>query len=149
AAGVREDLLRTAGTAGAAAHICLTYNRTSRSSRVQPSRFFRAGVGAVFANERGDVLACERRDIAGAWQFPQGGLKDGEAPIEAVRREILEETGITRDHLRLMTECPDLLVYELPPSAWSRKTGRGQVQRWFMFAYQGRLAIVPPLDSEF
>jgi len=116
---------------------------------VQPSRFFRAGVGAVIANERGEVLACERRDVAGAWQFPQGGLKDGEAPIEAVRREILEETGITRDSLRLMTECPDLLVYELPPSAWSPKTGRGQVQRWFMFAYQGRLAIVPPPESEF
>jgi putative (di)nucleoside polyphosphate hydrolase len=116
---------------------------------VHPSRFFRAGVGAVIANEHGDVLACERRDIAGAWQFPQGGLHDGEAPIDAVRREIQEETGITRDQLRLMTECPDLLVYELPPANWSEKTGRGQVQRWFMFAYRGNLAVVPPADSEF
>jgi len=116
---------------------------------VQPSRFFRAGVGAVIANERGEVLACERRDISGAWQFPQGGLKDGEAPIEAVRREILEETGITADHLRLMSECPDLLVYELPPTSWSHKTGRGQVQRWFLFEYRGRLAIALPPESEF
>jgi putative (di)nucleoside polyphosphate hydrolase len=116
---------------------------------VHPSRFFRAGVGAVIANEHGDVLACERRDIAGAWQFPQGGLHDGEAPIDAVRREIQEETGITPDQLRLMTECPDLLVYELPPANWSDKTGRGQVQRWFMFAYRGRLAVVLPADSEF
>ena len=116
---------------------------------MQPSRFFRAGVGAVIANERGEVLACERRDVAGAWQFPQGGLKDGEEPIEAVRREILEETGITPDRLRLMTECPELLAYELPRPAWSDKTGRGQVQRWFMFAYHGQLAIVPPPHSEF
>ena len=116
---------------------------------MQPSRFFRAGVGAVIANARGEVLACERRDIAGAWQFPQGGLKDGEAPIEAVRREILEETGITTDRLRLMTECPDLLAYELPPPAWSHKTGRGQVQRWFLFEYRGQPAIVLPEDSEF
>jgi putative (di)nucleoside polyphosphate hydrolase len=116
---------------------------------VEPSRFFRAGVGAVIANERGEVLACERRDVAGAWQFPQGGLKDGEEPIEAVRREIREETGITPDRLRLMTECPELLAYELPRRAWSDKTGRGQVQRWFLFAYRGQLAIVPPPDSEF
>jgi putative (di)nucleoside polyphosphate hydrolase len=116
---------------------------------VQPSRFFRAGVGAVIANGRGEVLACERRDIAGAWQFPQGGLKDGEAPLEAVRREILEETGITTDRLRLMTECPDLLAYELPRPAWSQKTGRGQVQRWFLFEYRGQPAIVLPPDSEF
>jgi putative (di)nucleoside polyphosphate hydrolase len=116
---------------------------------VQPSRFFRAGVGAVIANGRGEVLACERRDISGAWQFPQGGLKDGEAPLEAVQREILEETGITSDRLRLMTECPDLLAYELPWTAWSPKTGRGQVQRWFLFEYRGQPAIVLPLDSEF
>jgi putative (di)nucleoside polyphosphate hydrolase len=116
---------------------------------VQPSRFFRAGVGAVIANGRGEVLACERRDIADAWQFPQGGLKAGEAPIEAVHREIFEETGITSDRLRLMTECPDLLAYELPEPAWSHRTGRGQVQRWFLFEYRGQLAIVLPPDSEF
>ncbi len=116
---------------------------------MQPSRFFRAGVGAVIANDHGEVLACERRDIAGAWQFPQGGLKDGEAPIEAARREILEETGITSDRLRLKAECPDLLTYELPRAAWSHKTGRGQVQRWFLFEYRGKTAIVLPPDGEF
>jgi len=116
---------------------------------VEPDRFFRAGVGAVIANDRGDVLACERRDIAGAWQFPQGGLKDGEGALDAVRREIQEETGIGGDALRLVAECPDLLVYELPRDAWSRKTGRGQVQRWFMFACHGLSVVVPPAESEF
>ena len=116
---------------------------------MQPGLFFRAGVGAVIANERGEVLACERRDIVGAWQFPQGGLKDGEEPFEAVRREVEEETGITSDSLRLIAECPDWLAYELPHRVWSPKTGRGQVQRWFMFAYHGEPAIVPPAGSEF
>jgi putative (di)nucleoside polyphosphate hydrolase len=103
----------------------------------------------VIASEHGLVLACERRDVAGAWQFPQGGLKDGEAPIDAVRREIHEETGITGDALRLVSECPELLAYELPRHVWSSKTGRGQVQRWFMFAYSGQATIVPPAGSEF
>jgi len=116
---------------------------------VEPDRFFRAGVGAVIANGDGEVLACERRDIAGAWQFPQGGLEDGEAPIDAVRREIQEETGIGAGELRLVAACPDLLAYELPRDAWSTKTGRGQVQRWFMFTYLGRAVIVPPAGSEF
>ena len=116
---------------------------------MKPSRFFRAGVGAVIANEHGDVLACERRDIAGAWQFPQGGLEEGEEPSSAVRREIFEETGLEGGALQLVAECHDLLAYELPRSAWSSKTGRGQVQRWFMFVYRGQLAVVPPPDSEF
>ena len=116
---------------------------------MQPSRFFRAGVGAVITNEHGAVLACERRDIAGAWQFPQGGLEEGEEPFHAVRREIFEETGLEGDALQLIAECPELLAYELPRSAWSRRTGRGQVQRWFMFVYRGPLAVVPPADSEF
>jgi putative (di)nucleoside polyphosphate hydrolase len=116
---------------------------------VDPDRFFRAGVGAVIANERGEVLACERRDIAGAWQFPQGGLKHGEAALDGVRREIREETGLDAGALRLVAECPDLLVYELPRVAWSKKTGRGQVQRWFMFTCDGRTSVVPPADSEF
>ena len=30
-----------------------------------------------------------------------------------------------------------------------RKTGRGQVQRWFLFEYRGQPALVLPQDSEF
>ena len=29
------------------------------------------------------VLLCERRDLPGAWQFPQGGIEAGEGLIEA------------------------------------------------------------------
>ncbi len=30
----------------------------------------------------------------GYWQFPQGGIESGESEVEAVQREILEETGL-------------------------------------------------------
>ena len=36
------------------------------------------------------VLLCERRDLPGAWQFPQGGIEAGEGLIEAARRELKE-----------------------------------------------------------
>jgi len=60
-------------------------------------------------------------------------LEDGEKPLDAVFREIEEETGITRDALKLVAQYPDPLAYELPVAAQSLKTGMGQVQFWFLF----------------
>jgi putative (di)nucleoside polyphosphate hydrolase len=97
---------------------------------------FRAGVGAIILNEGGKVLALERKDIPGAWQLPQGGLED-ESPLEAVMREIREETGIEPQQLELLSTGPRLLAYELPLEARSKKTGRGQVQYWFLFQFTG------------
>ena len=95
--------------------------------------YFRAGVGAVIGNASGRVLACERADVPGSWQFPQGGLKTNETPAQAVLREVREETGIRRRDLELLDTYPQPLAYELPPDAWSAKTGRGQALYWFLF----------------
>jgi len=95
---------------------------------------FRAGVGAVILNKDGKVLGLERKDIPGAWQLPQGGLED-EHPLEAIKREIQEETGIEAGDLQLLSECSRLLAYELPPEARTQKIGRGQVQYWFLFRF--------------
>jgi putative (di)nucleoside polyphosphate hydrolase len=98
---------------------------------------FRAGVGAVIIDWRDQVLALERRDVPGSWQLPQGGLEEGEEPFEAIKREVLEETGIRGEDLQLLSTDPRLLAYELPMAYRSRKTGRGQVQYWFLFRYKG------------
>lgn len=98
---------------------------------------FRAGVGAVIANGRGQVLATERSDIRGAWQFIQGGLEEDEELLQAALREVEEETGITAAKLQLVDQYPEPLVYELPREARSAKTGLGQVQYWFLFRYVG------------
>ena len=103
-----------------------------------PSRYFRAGVGAVIVDARGRVLIGERRDRRGAWQFPQGGIEDGEEPEDAVFREIEEETGLLRRDLRLMARHPQWLCYELPRTRRSGKTGLGQAQRWFLFRLTAR-----------
>ncbi len=100
----------------------------------RPARYFRAGVGAVIVDERGRVLALERSDFRGAWQFPQGGLEKGEKPLEGILREVKEETGLPARALKLLTRYPGLLAYELPLKAQSKKTGMGQVQYWFFFA---------------
>lgn len=102
-----------------------------------PAQYFRAGVGAVIVNGRGLVLAMERADVPGAWQLPQGGLENSEEPLPAVLREIAEETCISQRNLELLDTYPEPLAYELPVHARRAKTGRGQVQYWFLFRFHG------------
>ncbi len=101
------------------------------------AQYFRAGVGAVIFNSRGLILALERADIPAAWQLPQGGLDIDEAPLGGALREVAEETGINESDLELIDVFPEPLAYELPASAQSEKTGRGQVQYWFLFRFKG------------
>jgi 8-oxo-dGTP pyrophosphatase MutT (NUDIX family) len=103
----------------------------------KPSQTFRANVGAVILNVDGMVLALERKKIPGSWQFPQGGLDEGEEPLEAVKREILEETGIQESRLELLSSIPNWLAYEYPEEVRSQKGWRGQVQKWFLFRFTG------------
>jgi len=91
----------------------------------------------MIVNGRGDVLVIERADITGAWQMPQGGLEEEENPLDAAYREIAEETGVEKTDLEFVTACSELLVYELPLEARSKKTGRGQVLYWFLFHFRG------------
>jgi putative (di)nucleoside polyphosphate hydrolase len=109
----------------------------------RPARYFRAGVGAVVLEPNGRVLLLERSDVPGSWQFPQGGLDDGETPLQAARREVEEETGIPARTLRLLGQHPDLLAYELPAGNQSPRTGMGQVQYWFYFETR---AVHVPFD---
>jgi putative (di)nucleoside polyphosphate hydrolase len=100
---------------------------------ITDQQMFRAGVGAVIRNSQGNVLAFERRDVKGAWQLPQGGLKEGEEPDLAVYREVREETGLKHDDIELIARASELLAYELPSHYRTKKTGRGQVHYWYLF----------------
>lgn len=111
--------------------------------------FFRANVGAIIINELDEVLVFERADVKDAWQMPQGGIEAGEAPREAVLREIGEETGIPPDKLELLAEASEWLAYELPEQYRSSKTGLGQVQKWFLFRFHGVDQDIRPDLREF
>ena len=55
----------------------------------------RIGVGIILLNKSNQVFVGKRKDNPGdRWQMPQGGVNDGEDFLSAVKRELLEETGI-------------------------------------------------------
>jgi putative (di)nucleoside polyphosphate hydrolase len=78
-----------------------------------------------------------------AWQMPQGGVDDGETPVEAACRELWEEVGTS--NALLLRESAQWLTYEVPesmrPAHWKGRW-HGQAQRWFALAFTGRDADI-------
>src|SRR5688572_30796565 len=61
----------------------------------------KVAVGAVVGNERGEILLVQRAD-SGVWLYPTGWADIGYSPSEVVVKEVLEETGIHCEPLRLI-----------------------------------------------
>jgi putative (di)nucleoside polyphosphate hydrolase len=92
---------------------------------------FRAGVIAVVRRADGQVLAFERADRRGQWQLPQGGLERGEQPVDALWRELEEETGLGPEEVELVGEPSDWIVAPWPSELVGDGARLGQVHRWF------------------
>jgi 8-oxo-dGTP diphosphatase len=62
------------------------------------------GISAAIITSEGRVLMVRRRVKEGelSWQFPAGGIEEGETPEEAAVRETLEETGLKVEAERLI-----------------------------------------------
>jgi ADP-ribose pyrophosphatase YjhB (NUDIX family) len=54
---------------------------------------FNLGAFAVILDDQGRVLLCHRTDVD-MWNLPGGAVDEGEAPWEALVREVREETGL-------------------------------------------------------
>ena len=96
---------------------------------------FRPNVGIVVVNDRAQALWARRKGSRDAWQFPQGGIRAGETPEQALYRELREEVGLAPEAVQLLARTSGWLRYEVP-----KRLGRpefaphfkGQKQKWFL-----------------
>lgn len=100
---------------------------------------FRANVGIILANDAGKLLLAGRIGNKG-WQFPQGGLQQGESLEEAMFRELHEEVGLNEADVEVLAVTEDWLRYRLPDKFVRRQSKPlciGQKQRWFLLRLLG------------
>lgn len=96
---------------------------------------FRPNVGIMVANDSGQLLWARRVGGRDAWQFPQGGIKDGETPEGALYRELFEEIGLAEGSVEVLAATRGWLRYRLP-KRFIRQGQKplciGQKQKWFL-----------------
>jgi putative (di)nucleoside polyphosphate hydrolase len=91
---------------------------------------YRSNVGAIVKRSDGKILIGERSNVAGAWQFPQGGVKVSETAREALSRELREEVSLTPAHYRVI-KCKGPYRYLFPPGR-TKEGFDGQEQSYFL-----------------
>jgi len=74
---------------------------------------------------------ARRNDMENIWQFPQGGIDEGESAKKALFRELKEEIGT--NEAEIIAEYPKWLYYDFPSSAVKKMYQYdGQKQRYFL-----------------
>jgi len=96
---------------------------------------YRPNVAAVILSSnypmKCEFLIARRDDIKDVWQFPQGGIDDGESAKEALFRELKEEIGT--DKIEILAKYPEKLKYDFPKTIAKRMYPfDGQSQTYFL-----------------
>lgn len=87
-------------------------------------------------NSRGQILVCERFKIPNSWQFPQGGVDQGEELEPALKREVEEEIGLPVEAYEIQSSRGGYR-YEYPKKILASKVAHkrkfiGQEQTYFL-----------------
>ncbi len=111
---------------------------------------YRPNVALLLIDDSGKLLICERVEEDGAWQFPQGGVDEGEGFLTAFHREVREEIGLTPKDYELI----DLRAgyrYKYPDGVRQKKKKKhncvGQEQTYFickLLSKKSKIDIVQP-----
>ncbi|MFT5711893.1 MAG: putative (di)nucleoside polyphosphate hydrolase [Glaciecola sp.] len=95
---------------------------------------FRANVGIIICNKMGQVFWA-RRYGQHSWQFPQGGIDQGETAEQAMYRELHEEVGLLEKDVSIVGVTRNWLRYKLPKRLVRKGSSPvciGQKQKWFL-----------------
>lgn len=104
---------------------------------------YRANVGIIICNQQGQVFWAKRIGQY-TWQFPQGGIDDGETPEQAMYRELQEEVGLAPSDIEILGVTRNWIRYKLPKRfirTGSQPVCIGQKQKWYL------LRLTCPEDS--
>lgn len=105
---------------------------------------YRPNVGIVVVREDNSVFWAKRIHDNG-WQFPQGGMNTDETPLEAMYRELHEETGLRSEHVEVLGVTPGWLRYQLP-YRYRRRHSKpqciGQKQVWYLVRLCGDESLI-------
>ena len=99
----------------------------------------RIGVGVIVLNKENKIFVGKRKDNpVDKWQMPQGGVDKNENLINAMKRELYEETSI--QNIKILKELDEWFEYELPKNLlgiiWKGRF-RGQKQKWYVVRFTG------------
>ncbi len=100
---------------------------------------YRPNVGIILVNHKNEVFWGKRINQH-SWQFPQGGIKYGESPAQAMFRELYEEVGLKPEHVRILGRTRNWLRYNVPDRYVRREWRghyKGQKQIWFLLRLLG------------
>jgi len=126
-------------------------------------------VKAVIKCPLGNILIMRRANDdggGGQWDIPGGAIEDGEGQVEALKREVFEETGLTIDKVakikKVTLKIPesgvnsDMNVYSatslktgvnLKPATWKGSDGKPEHTEWKWIRYKVDLETLPMLDQ--
>jgi putative (di)nucleoside polyphosphate hydrolase len=108
------------------------------------SKGYRSNVGIILCNAQGHVFWAKRSRV-NSWQFPQGGVEEGENPDQAMYRELREETGLDAKYVEIIGRTRYWLRYRLPEKYIRRNSHPlciGQKQIWYLLQLVGDEANV-------
>jgi putative (di)nucleoside polyphosphate hydrolase len=99
---------------------------------------YRNGVGIMLINGNKKIFVGKRIDNKSAWQMPQGGVDQDENIVDAVKRELKEETGVSS--IKIIKKSDKTYTYDLPDyllgKIWKGRF-KGQKQTWFLAQFLG------------
>ena len=81
--------------------------------------------------DKKEIFLAQRNDLSDVWQFPQGGIDEGEEVHEALFRELEEEIGT--NEVTIVSEYPEWISYDFPAKiAKKMQPYIGQKQKYFL-----------------
>lgn len=97
-----------------------------KKKRLKPKINFEFSAGAlIFRRENGKLLWVVLHYPSGHWDFPKGHLEKEEKPIETVKREVKEETGITQ--LKFYPQFQKSIQYFFNPQKYQKTKNQPQL----------------------